>query len=131
MFVFAPEQSIFSVFGSSEGLGRYAVAHVFLIAEAASIMCLAFMFSCFNIKPAAATILAMSVVLISFILQHIPYFRDYQNYIFTYHLNIWVFIFEDTIPWWRIGQSLSILLGFNVTFFLIGATAFHMRDIKS
>jgi ABC-2 type transport system permease protein len=131
VFIFAPEQSIFSVFSGSDGLWRYALAHVFLIAEAASIMCLAFLFSCFNIKPAAATILAMSVVLISFILQHIPYFAAYQNWIFTYHLNIWVFIFEETIPWWRIGQSLCLLVGFNVTFFMVGAAAFHWRDIKS
>ncbi|MCX8156473.1 MAG: ABC transporter permease [Verrucomicrobiae bacterium] len=131
LFVFAPEQSIFSVFNAGEGLERYLLAQVFLIPEAVTIMTLAFMFSCFNIKPAAATILAMSVVLISFILQHIPYFRDYQNWILTYHLNIWVYIFEETIPWWRIGQSLSLLLGFNATFFLIGATVFHLRDIKS
>lgn len=131
LFVFAPEQSIFSVFNAGDGLSRYLLAHIFLIPEAITIMTLAFMFSCFNIKPAAATILAMSVVLISFILQHIPYFRDYQNWILTYHLNIWVFIFEETIPWWRIGQSLSLLLGFNATFFLIGATMFHLRDIKT
>lgn len=131
LFVFAPEQSIFSLFDASTGLEHYTLAHVFLVAEAASIMSLAFMFSCFNIKPAAATILAMSLVLISFILQHIPYFKDYENWIFTYHLNIWLFMFEENIPWWRIGQSLSILAGFNVTFFMIGAGAFHARDIKS
>jgi len=131
MFVFAPEQSIFAIFDDSQGLGRYALAHLFLIAEAASIMSLSFMFSCLNIKPAAATILAMSFVLISFILQQIPYFRDYQNWIFTYHLNIWVFIFEEVIPWWRIGQSISILAAFNLTFFIVGASLFHVRDIKS
>jgi hypothetical protein len=42
-----------------------------------------------------------------------------------------VFVFEETIPWWRIGQSLSLLLGFNATFFMIGAAVFHLRDIKS
>jgi len=131
LFVFAPEQSIFSVFNTQDGFARYLLAQVFLIPEAVTIMTLAFMFSCFNIKPAAATILAMSVVLISFILQHIPYFRDYHNWILTYHLNIWVYIFEETIPWWRIGQSLSLLVGFNATFFMIGATVFHLRDIKS
>lgn len=131
LFVFAPEQNIFSIFNAQEGLGRYLLAQVFLIPQAVTIMTLAFMFSCFNIKPAAATILAMSVVLISFILQHIPYFRDYQNWILTYHLHIWIFTFEETIPWWRIGQSLSLLLGFNATFFMIGAAVFHLRDIKS
>jgi ABC-2 type transport system permease protein len=131
MFVVAPEQSIFSIFGAAEGLERYALANLFLMITSTTMMTLAFMFSCYKIKPAAATILAMSFMLISFILQQIPYFRDYQNWILTYHLNIWVFIYEETIPWWRIGQSLSLLAGFNVTFFLAGALAFHARDIKS
>jgi ABC-2 type transport system permease protein len=131
MFVWAPEQNIFSIFGQAEGAGRYAIAHLFLVGEAASIMCLAFMFSCFNVKPAAATVLALSAVITSFILQQIPYFRDYQHWIFTYHLNIWIFLFDERIPWWRVGQSLSLLFGFNLTFFVIGMVAFQIRDIKS
>jgi len=131
LFVMAPEHGIFSVFDSGPGLARYVAAHGFMTFEAASIMGLAFMFSCFNVKPSAATILAMSVVLISFIMQQIPYFRDYQNWIFTYHLNLWVFAFEEHVPWWRIGQSFSLLAGFNVTFFFVGASYFHARDIKS
>ncbi|MEI7729873.1 MAG: ABC transporter permease subunit [Verrucomicrobiota bacterium] len=131
MFVMAPEHNIFSLFDANAGLGRYCLAHVFLVAEAGSILTLAFMFSCFNIKPAAATILAMSIMLISFILQQIPYFRDYQNWMFTYHLNIWILIFDQHIPWWRIGQSLSLLTAFNLTFFIIGASVFHVRDVKS
>ena len=96
-----------------------------------AIMGLAFMFSCFNVKPAAATILAISFVFVNFIMQNIPYFRDLQHWFLTYHLNIWLFMFAQPIPWWRIGQSLSILVGFNVTFLVIGATAFQVRDIKS
>jgi len=40
-------------------------------------------------------------------------------------------MFAQPIPWWKIGESLSILLGFNLTFLVIGATAFQVRDIKS
>ncbi|MCX8107947.1 MAG: hypothetical protein N3G20_04005, partial [Verrucomicrobiae bacterium] len=98
---------------------------------AVSIMCLAFMFSCFNIKPAAATILALSFVFVSFIMEHIPYFREYQDWFFTHHLNLWQFVFAEKIPWWRIGQSLSLLAGFNATFLAIGGAVFQLRDIKS
>ena len=35
------------------------------------------------------------------------------------------------VPWWRVWESLSILLGFNLTFLAIGLTAFQVRDIKS
>jgi ABC-2 type transport system permease protein len=131
LFVWMPEQGIFSVFDAPPGLTRYLVAHGMLVTEAVSIMALAFMFSCFNVKPAAATILGLSFVFVSFILEHIPYFAEYRDWFFTYHLHLWQFSFADRIPWWRIGQSLSLLVGFNATFFVIGLGVFHARDIKT
>lgn len=131
LFVWMPEQNIFSVFAAGTGLGRYLAAHALLVTEAVSIMALAFMFSCFNVKPAAATILGLSFVFVSFILEHIPYFADYRDWFFTYHLHLWQLSFADRVPWWRIGQSLSLLLGFNATFFIVGLGVFHARDIKT
>ncbi len=131
LFVFMPEQGIFGVFSGGEGLGRYVIAHVMLISEAVSIMGLAFMFSCFNMKPAAATILALSLMFVNIILQHIPWFKEFQHWFFTYHLNLWQLMFAQPVPWWRVGESLSVLVGFNVTFLVVGCTAFHLRDIKS
>ncbi len=131
LFVWMPEQNIFGVFGANSGLWRYLAAHVMLTTEAVSIMALAFMFSCFNVKPAAATILGLSLVFVSFILEHIPYFADYRDWFFTYHLHLWQLVFADRAPWWRVGQSLSLLAGFNATFFAIGLAVFHTRDIKS
>ncbi len=131
LFFWNPELGIFSVFDGSAGLRHYIWANVFLITEAFTILSLAFMFSCFNIKPAAATILALSVLFVDLILQKMPYFRDYQNYFVTYHLSTWQYLFAEQIPWWRVGQSLSILAGLNVTFLLVGASAFQVRDIKS
>jgi ABC-2 type transport system permease protein len=131
LFVWMPEQNIFGVFESPAGLKAYVIAHLMLTTEAISVMSAAFMFGCFNIKPAAATILALSFVFVNFILQNIPYFHDIQNWFFTYHLNLWQFMFAQPIPWWRVGSSLSVLFGFNLTFLLAGWTAFHVRDIKS
>ena len=131
LFVWMPEQAIFGVFDASTGFERYVAGHLMLVTEACSIMCLAFLFSCFNMKPAAATILALSLVFVSFIMEHIPYFKDYQNWFFTYHLHLWQLMFAEKIPWWRVGQSLSLLAGFNATFLAIGITAFQVRDIKS
>ena len=131
LFVWMPEQNIFGVFAADAGLTRYLAAHAMLVSEAVSIMALAFMFSCFNVKPAAATILGLSCVFVSFILEHIPYFADYRDWFFTYHLHLWQLAFAERVPWWRIGQSLSLLLGFNATFFIIGLGVFHARDIKT
>jgi len=130
LFVFIPGE-LFSVFDATSGCRRYLIAHLLMATNAFTVMGLAFMFSCFNVKPAAATILALSFVFVSFIMQNIPYFRELQHWFLTYHLNIWRFVFAQPIPWWRIGESLSILAGFNATFLIIGVTAFQVRDIKS
>lgn len=131
LFIWMPEQGIFGVFDGAAGLARYLAAHGMLVAEAVSIMGLAFLFSCFNVKPAAATILGLSVIFVSFILEHIPYFAEYRDWFLTYHLHLWQLMFAERVPWWRVGQSLSLLVGFNATFFAIGAGVFQVRDIKS
>lgn len=57
MFVINPGEG-FSVFAAGEGLQRYALAHLFMSVNATVMLSISFMFSCFNMKPAAATILA-------------------------------------------------------------------------
>ncbi len=131
LFVWMPEQGIFSVFEAGAGLARYAAGHGMLVVVAASMMGCAFMFSCFNIKPAAATILALSFIFVNFVLQQIPYFEEFRHWFFTYHLNLWQFMFAERIPWARVGESISILAGFNLTFLVVGMAAFQVRDIKS
>jgi hypothetical protein len=82
-------------------------------------------------KPAAATILALSVFMASRLIQEIPYFHDWQAWFISYHLNFWMKLFLQPIPWPDICQSLSLLFGFNLTFYIIGCVAFQVRDIKS
>jgi ABC-2 type transport system permease protein len=131
LFVFLPMEGIFSLFGPGQGWSRYTIATIIVSANAATVMGLALMFSCFNVKPAAATILALSVLLTSRIIQEIPYFHDLQPWFFTYHMNYWIKMFEQRVPWAEIMQSLSVLFGFNLTLLIIGCVAFQVRDIKS
>lgn len=131
LFALLPMQGIFSIFGQADGWGRYLGAVLVLSAKAVTIMGLGWMFSCCNVKPAAATILGLSVVLTSRIIQEIPYFHDWQEWFLTYHLDFWMRTFEQPLPSWSLGQSACILFGFNVTFFIIGASLFQVRDIKS
>ncbi len=132
LFVMIPWLGVFGAFEGAWTAGNgYVIAHGALMVEACTIMSLAFMFSCLDIKPAAATILAISAFFISKILQDIPYFRDLQEWFFTYHLNMWASFFLEKIPWWQLGQSLSILAAYNLTFVVIGCCAFQLRDIKS
>ena len=130
LFAQVPEQDL-GVFNFNAGLGHFLLAHLFMIAKACTIMSLAFMFSCFNMKPAAAAILALSVILIDRILMEIPYFYDLKKCFLGYHLNVWQLFFQQHVPWWQIGESLGILFGFSLTFLIIGIAVFQVRDIKS
>jgi ABC-2 type transport system permease protein len=130
LFAFTPGE-MFSVRSAADGCWHYALAHVFLAVKTATILSLAFMFSCFNVKPAAATILALSVIFVSAVLMQIPFFRELQPWFFTYHLDLWQSVLTQPVPWWKVWSSLSMLIGFNLTFLIIGTTVFHVRDIKS
>ena len=130
MFVFVPGE-VFNVLSASEGFQLYLWAQIFLAVNASTMLTLALMFSCFNMKPAAATIMALSVLFFSVVVESIPFFEDYRPFLPTHHFRCWIYIFTKPIPWWRIGESLSILLGFNVTFLVVGITNFQIRDIKS
>lgn len=121
----------FAVFGAGEGAWRYAAAHLLLATKAITLLTLAFLASCFDLKPAAATIIALSVLFLNAILMNIPWFADYRAWFLTHHLNLWQGMFAQTPPWPRMAESLCLLVGFNVTFFAAGAAAFQLRDIKS
>ena len=60
MFVFVPGQ-VFNVLSAGEGFKLYLCSHLFMTLNASVVLGIAFMFSCFNMKPAAATILALSL----------------------------------------------------------------------
>ncbi len=122
---------VFNALSAAEGFKLYLGSHLFMVINAAAVLGLAFMFSCFNMKPAAATILSLSFLFINLVMENIPFFDRYHQWFLPYHFRIWLFIYAQPIPWARIAESLSILMAFNLTTFLIGAAAFQARDIKS
>jgi len=132
LFVFSPGPvRVFSIFSPWDGLALYGVAHVILAVNACTMFGLAFMFSCFNMKPAAATILALSILLLSLVMEAMPFFEEYRELCLTHHFRGWLLVFAEPFDGLRLVQSLLILLGVNVTAFLVGLVAFHARDIKS
>jgi ABC-2 type transport system permease protein len=130
MFVFAPGM-VFNVLSAGEGLKLYLCSHLFMTVNACVILGLAFMFSCFNMKPAAATILALSFLFVNLVIEGIPFLEAYQEWFLPYHFRAWLLIFAQPTPWHRIAGSLCVLFAFNLTTFLVGSAAFQARDIKS
>ena len=133
MFVIAeaPDNTAFSLFPPGEGLALYAFSHLFMVVNAITILSIAFMFSGFNMKPAAATILALSYFFIDFIMLHLPFLEDYRNWFITHHFESWFLVFQKPTPWPQIFQSELTLLAISATAFVIGVMGFQVRDIKS
>jgi ABC-2 type transport system permease protein len=116
---------------ADEGFRLYLLGQILESLNACTLFSLAFMFSCFDMKPAAATILALSVLIVSLVLESIPFFEDYHGWLLTYHFRSWILVFAKPTPWARITQAVCVLLAVNVTAFVIGAMRFQTRDIKS
>jgi ABC-2 type transport system permease protein len=130
MFVFSPGQA-FSLLPAGEGLMRFAFSHLFLAVNASAMLSVAFMFSCFNMKPAAATILALSYLFVNVVMERIPFFEEYENWFITHHFGCWLLVFQNPVPWAQILQSEIILIAISATAFIVGSMAFQVRDIKS
>ncbi len=130
MFVFAPD-IVFNALSAREGLRLYAWSHLFITLNASTILALAFMFSCFNMKPAAASILALSYLFLNLVMEGIPFFDRFDVFLLPHHFRAWMLVYGDPVPWSRIVESVCVLAAFNITSFLIGAAVFHARDIKS
>jgi ABC-2 type transport system permease protein len=130
MFVFAPGQA-FCILSASDGLARFALSHLCLVVNATAMLSVAFMFSCFNMKPAAATILALTYLFVNVVMERIPFFDQYENWFITHHFECWLLVFQNPLPWAQILQSEILLAAISATAFLIGAMVFQLRDIKS
>ena len=101
LFAVLPMDRVVSAFDGAAAWERFAAVHLFMTVEAVTLMSLAFMFSCFNVKPAAATIMAISFFFISMILHDMPYFRDLKEWFMVQHLYVWTHLFRPHIPWWH------------------------------
>jgi len=134
MFVFGQLDSgapMFGIFPPGQGLELYAFSHLLMVMNAITLLSVAFMFSCFNMKPAAATILALSFLFMNMVMQRIPFFESYQNWFITHHFEAWFLVFKKPTPWSQIFQSEVTLIAISATAFIIGAMGFQVRDIKS
>ena len=130
MFVFNPGTA-FCILSAHDGFGHYLLAHLFMSVNACVCFSIAFMFSCWNMKPAAATIVALTILLASLVLEAIPAFDTYENWMVTHHFKCWLQAFQSPVPWLQILESEIILLAVATSCFVIGCTVFQVRDIKS
>lgn len=128
---FAPEQEFLAFYDFGEGLQRYAMASVTLSLSMMAATFLAFFFSCWRIKPAAATITALSYLFVDMILREAHLVEAKRYLLLTHYMSSWSMVFFEQVPWFVLLKNYSILSAVGLTLFTLGALVFDSRDIKS
>ncbi len=130
-FAFQPLQQLFVLYDFGPGVQRYLCALPFLAFSLVSVTSLAFMLSCCNMKPAAATICTLTYFLTDSIFRSIPYFESLKPWFITSHVETWYNVFRSPVPWLQMLEDIAYLAGVDATFVLIGVVVFSVRDFKS
>jgi len=110
LFAADPIEKIFALYDFWPGLERYAAAIPLLALSLLTISALGFFFSCLPMKPAAATILTLSILFIDMILKSIPYLDSIRQWFLTYHMAAWMHVFNYQVPWESMTESYIWLL---------------------
>ena len=131
LIVIAPWDHVFGFYETGPGLQRFAAGTGVLCCLMLTISTLGFMFSCFNIKPASATVMTLSIYIFDSVLCNVPYFENLRGYFLSHHMSMWTHVFQPQIPWSQIGYSLLYLGAFDLLFLSIGIYYFARRDFKS
>lgn len=130
-FALVPEVSVVAFYDWGPGLQRYALSSVFLGVSMTTISSIAFFLSCFRIKPAAATIGALSYILVDFIIRTGGFMDGHQHLLITKHMAVWGRILAETIDWPLLWRGYAVILAVNITLFTLGYAVFESRDLKS
>jgi len=130
-FALVPEVSVVAFYDWGPGLWRYALSSVFLGVSMTAISSIAFFLSCFRIKPAAATIGALSYILVDFIIRTGGFMDSHQHLLITKHMAVWGRTLAETIDWPLIWRGYAVIFAVNITLFTLGYAVFESRDLKS
>lgn len=132
LFVLEPRMKVFAAYPDWwDGAGRLALSAAGIGISMITLSSLAFMFSCLRIKPAAATILTLTILFVDMILQGFPFFKPYETWFVTWRMSAWVFLMEPHLSWPKLVESYAFLIGLNLSFLTLGWAAFQSRDFKT
>ncbi len=111
-------------------LERYALAMPMLVAAWWTVAMLALTLSCFDVKPGAATVLALAVLLMDELVRLQPAFVTIAPYCLTTRLLTWRQVFNDHIPWLRIQRNYTELLWLDVALTVVAWWAFRRNATR-
>ena len=130
-FVFSPLEKLFALYSFGPGLVRYLCGIPLLTLSLLTVTSLAFLLSCCNMKPAAATIVTLSIFFVDMIFRAIPWFDSIQHWFVTAHMSTWLNVFQPNLPVLQMVQDYAYLLALDATFVIAALVIFQGRDFKS
>ena len=128
VFVSARE-SIVGVHAFSAGLRRYALGTAMIAPCWLTFTLIAFTLSCCRMKPGAATVLALTILLADHVVRLQPGFPGLLPYTLTTRLLTWRQVFGYRIAWLRIGRNLSELFLVDGMLLAMAWWVFHRREL--
>jgi ABC-2 type transport system permease protein len=131
LFVFAQFERLFALYETGPGLARYFCALPLLALSLTTVTSLGFMFSCFNMKPATATVITLAIIFLDFIFRNNPVFESLQPYFMTTHIHAWLQAFVTPVHVWSLVEDYTYLLAVDATCLVIAFAAFQRRDFKA
>jgi ABC-2 type transport system permease protein len=130
-FVWTDESGIIGFYDWGPGIKRYFLASLFLGGAMMAVSSVAFFLSCLPIKPAAATISALSYMMIDMIVRKMEIIESSRHLLLTTHIATWTKVLSDPVPWAVILRSYTVLAAVSLSLFIVGAALFESRDLKS
>jgi ABC-2 type transport system permease protein len=131
LFAYTIEHGVLGIYTPNEAPGRYFLFATMMALGMTTITSVGFFFSCFKIKPAAATIAALSYALIDSILFRSGLMQRYDYLLFNKHFDTWSRVLSEDIPWPILVRNYVVLFAMSLSFFAVGVAAFQSRDLKS
>jgi ABC-2 type transport system permease protein len=122
-------ESLIGIHDFAPGLARYGLAIVMLGPCWVTFTLLAFLLSCCRMKPGAATIVALALLLTDEVLRTQAGFAAYLPYSLSIRILTWRQSFAYDIPWLRIERNLSQLLILDAALAALAIAIFRRREL--
>lgn len=131
LLALGPFEQLIAFHPLGEGLSRYLIALPLLALSLHSVAALGFMFSCFRMKPAAASAATLAICFTDFVLRTLPFFAPFERWFLTPRLGVWLQVFQPGIPWAHIVETCAVLFALDATWLIAGWLVFEESDIRA
>lgn len=131
LFVVSVDQRAAATYDFWNGLLVYCFGALPLIMLSMfTVASVAFMLSCCNVKPVAATVGTLSFFLFDQLLYELPFLAPIRGWLLTTRLSSWCYIYIPQVPATHLWISYSILAAVDALAIAIGCWRFSRRDFK-